>query len=100
MASQCLFYPLRSVIRCMAKAHLTVTPEAYEADLVWDEALFTELTTTFLQPSVQPLLASSYASRDEAAVIEGQLAQSLVNAYRRILKQRQDVQVQQLNALL
>ena len=54
------------MIRCVAKAHLTVTPEAYEADLVWDEALFTELTTTFLQPSVQPLLASAYGSRDEA----------------------------------
>ena len=100
MASQCLFYPLRSVIRCMAKAHLTVAPEAYESDLVWDEALFTELTSTFLHPSVQPLLASPCASRDEAAIVEGQLAQSLVNSYRRILQQRQDVRVQQLNALL
>ncbi|ESA32986.1 hypothetical protein N836_23265 [Leptolyngbya sp. Heron Island J] len=100
MASQNLFYPLRSVIRCVAKAHLTVTPEAYEADLVWDEALFTELTSTFLQPAVQPLLAAPCESRDEAALIEGQLAQSLVNAYRRILRQRQNTQVQQLNALL
>ncbi|MBT9316734.1 hypothetical protein IXB50_15005 [Leptothoe spongobia TAU-MAC 1115] len=100
MASQCLFYPLRSVIRCVAKAHLTVAPEAYEADLVWDEALFAELTTTFLQPSVQPLLASSYESRDEAAVVEGQLAKSLVNTYCRIMRQRQDARVQQLNALL
>lgn len=100
MASQCLFYPLRSVIRCMAKAHLTVTPEAYEADLAWDEALFTELTSTFLQPAVQPLLASSYESRDEAAMVEGQLATSLVQAYRRILQQRQDERVLQLNALL
>ncbi len=100
MASQCLFYPLRSVIRCVAKAHLTVTPEAYEADLVWDEALFTELTTTFLQPSVQPLLASAYGSRDEAEVVEGQLAKSLVNTYRQIIRQRQDTRVQQLNALL
>lgn len=100
MASQCLFYPLRSVIRCVAKAHLTVTPEAYEADLVWDEALFVELTATFLQPSVQPLLASPYESRDEAALVEGQLAQSLVNAYRRIMRQRQDEQVRLLNALL
>lgn len=100
MASQSLFYPLRSVIRCVAKAHLTVTPEAYETDLVWDEALFAELTSTFLQPTVQPLLTSSYQSRDEAALVEGQLAQSLVNTYRRILKQRQDARVQQLNALL
>ncbi|NEQ52877.1 MAG: hypothetical protein F6K11_22515 [Leptolyngbya sp. SIO3F4] len=100
MASQSLFYPLRSVIRCVAKAHLTVTPEAYEANLVWDEALFAELTTTFLQPSVQPLLASSYGSRDEASIVEGQLAQSLVNAYRRIIRQRQDERVRQLNALL
>lgn len=100
MASQCLFYPLRSVIRCVAKAHLTVTPEAYEANLVWDEALFTELTSTFLQPAVQPSLASPCESRDEAALVEGQLAQALVNAYRRIIQQRQDIQVQQLNALL
>ncbi|MEO0350768.1 MAG: hypothetical protein AAF282_12055 [Cyanobacteria bacterium P01_A01_bin.15] len=84
----------------MAKAHLTVTPEAYEADLAWDEALFTELTSTFLQPAVQPLLASSYESRDEAAMVEGQLATSLVQAYRRILQQRQDERVLQLNALL
>ena len=100
MASQSLFYPLRSVIRCVAKAHLTVTPEAYEEGLVWDEELFTELTSTFLQPSVQPLLASPYKSRDEAALVEGRLAQSLVNAYRHILQQRQDSRVQQLNALL
>ena len=100
MASQCLFYPLRSVIRCVAKAHQTVTPEAYEANLVWDEALFTELTSTFLQPAVQPSLASACESRDEAALVEGQLAQALVNAYRRIIQQRQDTQVQQLNALL
>lgn len=100
MASQCLFYPLRSVIRCVAKAHLTVTPEAYEAELAWDEALFIELTTTFLQPAVQPLLTSAYGSRDEAAVVEGQLAKSLVNTYRQIVRQRQDAQVQQLNALL
>ncbi len=100
MASQSLFYPLRSVIRCIAKAHLTVTPEAYEENLVWDEELFAELTSTFLQPDVQPLLTSPYASRDEAALVEGQLAQSLVNTYRRILQQRKDVRVQQLNALL
>ncbi|MBE9066036.1 hypothetical protein IQ260_05155 [Leptolyngbya cf. ectocarpi LEGE 11479] len=100
MESQSLFYPLRSVIRCVAKANLTVAPEAYEADLVWDEALFTELSSTFLQPTVQPLLASPCQSRDEATLVERQLATSLVDAYRRILKQRQDVQVQQLNALL
>ncbi len=100
MTSQHLFYPLRSVIRCVAKAHLAVTPEAYEADLVWDEVLFTELTSTFLQPAVQPLLATPYESRNEAALVERQLAQSLVNAYRHILQQRQDTRVQQLNALL
>ncbi|MEL6231901.1 MAG: hypothetical protein AAFX51_16925 [Cyanobacteria bacterium J06636_28] len=100
MASQCLFYPLRSVIRCVAKAHLTVTPEAYEADLAWDEALFTELATTFLQPAIQPLLASAYGSRDEASVVEGQLAKALVDTYRQIVRQRQDTRVQQLNALL
>ncbi|MEM1243150.1 MAG: hypothetical protein AAGI45_25235, partial [Cyanobacteria bacterium P01_H01_bin.26] len=59
-----------------------------------------ELTSTFLQPAVQPLLASSYESRDEAALVEGQLAKSLVQAYRRILQQRQDERVLQLNALL
>ena len=100
MASQCLFYPLRSVIRCVAKAHLAVIPEAYEEGLDWDEDLFTELISTFLQPDVQPLLASPYKSRDEAALVEEQLAQSLVNAYRRILRQRQDARVQRLNALL
>mgnify|MGYP001795453744 CR=1 FL=1 len=100
MDSQCIFYPLRSVIRCVAKAHLTVTPEAYESNLLWDEALFTELTCTFLQPAVQPLLASPCESRDQAALVEGQLAQSLVNTYRRIMQQRQDIQIQQLNALL
>lgn len=100
MESQSLFYPLRSVIRCVAKAHLTVAPEAYEADLVWDETLFAELSGTFLQPTVQPLLASPYQSRDEAALVEGQLAKSLVDAYRHILEQRQNVHIQQLNALL
>ena len=100
MASQRLFYPLRRVICCVAKAHLAATPEAYGADLIWDKALFTELTDTFLQPAVQPLLTSPYGSRDEAALVEGQLAQALVNAYRRIVQQRQDARVQKLNALL
>jgi hypothetical protein len=100
MAAKSLFYPLRSVICCLAKAYLTVTPEAYKDCLVWDEDLFTELTNTFLQPSVQSLLAVPYESRDEAALVEGQLAQSLVNAYRHILRQRKDARVQRLNALL
>lgn len=100
MASQSLFYPLRRVIRCVAKSNLTVAPKAYEEDLIWDEALFTELSSTFLQPTVQPLLALPCQSRDEATLVERQLANSLVHAYRRILKQRQDVRVQQLNALL
>lgn len=100
MESQYLFYPLRSVICCVAKAHLTVIPEACESDLFWDETLFNELAATCLQPAVQPMLASPYKSRDEAALVEGQLAQSLVNAYQRIMHQRQDKQIQQLNALL
>lgn len=82
----------------MAKAYLTVMID--DKDLVWDETLFTELTTTLLQPAVQPLLAAAHSSRDEAALVEGQLAKILVNTYRRILRQRQDERVQQLNALL
>ena len=82
----------------MAKTHLTVMVD--DIALVWDEALFTELTTTLLQPAVQPLLAVSYPSREEAALVERQLAKTLGNAYRRILRQRQDARVQQLNALL
>lgn len=100
MASQCMFYPLQGVIRCVAKNYLTVIPEAYEDELFWDEVLFAELTSTFLQPAMQPSLASPYASRDEAALVEGQLAQALVNTYRHILRQRQDARVQRLNSLL
>ncbi|WP_323363711.1 hypothetical protein [Leptothoe sp. PORK10 BA2] len=84
----------------MAKAHLTVISAECRDDLMWDEALFAALIATFLQSSVQPLLASPYESRDEAALVEGQLAQSLVNAYRRIMRQRQEQQVKLLNALL
>ena len=100
MESQCLFYPLRSVIRCIAKTRLTLTPEACESGLAWDEALFAELATTYLQPSVQPLLISGYSSRDEASSIEAEMAQSLVETYRNILKQRENEKIQQLNDLL
>ncbi len=100
MASQHLFYPLCSVIRYLAKAYLTATPEAFASALVWDETLFDELASTCLQPAVQPTLAASYPSRDEAAVVERQLAQSLVHVYRRIMYQRLDPQIRQLNALL
>lgn len=100
MASQHLFYPLRNVIRCVAKSHLTVVLDACETALRWDEALFADLSDTLLQPAVHPLLTAPYSSRDEAALVERQLAQSLANAYRRIVIQRQDRQIQQLNALL
>ncbi len=100
MESQFLFYPLRSVIRCIAKTNLTVTPEACESGFVWDEALFTELAATHLQPSVQPLLTLGYESREQASAIETEMAQDLVKTYRRILEQREDKQVQQLNCLL
>ena len=100
MASQCLFYPLRSVICCVAKAHLTVAPETYGASFGWDEALFTELVATLLQPMIHPSLMSGYQSRDAAAVAEGQLAKSIVDAYRRIMQQRQNERIQQLNTLL
>lgn len=100
MVSQPLFYPLHSVICCTAKAYLTTLPDAYESNLIWDEPLFIELADTLLQPTVQPLLLSSYGSRDEATVVEGQLAKALVNTYQRIQQQRQNKQIQQLNALL
>lgn len=100
MTSQSFFYPLSNVIRCIAKAYLVVTPEARKGNLVWDEALFTELTATFLHPDVQPLLTSPYTSRYAAALVEKQLAKSLVDDYCRILRQRQDTQVCQLNTLL
>lgn len=100
MESQCLFYPLRSVIRCIAKTNLTVTPEACESGLKWDEALFTELAATHLQPSLHPLLTSGYQSRNEASAIEAEMARALVKTYQHILKQRENEQVQQLNGLL
>lgn len=100
MASQCFFYPLHSVICCVAKAHLTVAPETYGTGCVWDEALFTELVTTLLQPTVNPVLMSGYESRDAATVAEGELVKSIVNAYRCIVKQRQSVRIRQLNTLL
>lgn len=99
MANQCLFYPLRSVICCVAKSHLTAAPEAYGASFGWDEALFAELMTTLLQPTIHPLLLSGHKSRHAAAVAEGQLAKSIVNAYRCIMQQRQNAKICQLNNL-
>ncbi|MEA5462739.1 hypothetical protein [Leptothoe sp. PORK10 BA2] len=100
MESQCLFYPLRSIIRCIAKTNLTITPEACESGLVWDEALFSELAATYLQPTVQPLLTSGYQSRNEASAIETEMATLLVKTYQHILKQRENEKVQYLNELL
>lgn len=100
MDSHCLFYPLRSIIRCIAKTNLTVTPEACESGLCWDETLFTELAATYLQPAVQPLLTSGYASREQASAVEAEMARALVKTYRHILEQRENEKVQRLNELL
>ncbi|MEM6251655.1 MAG: hypothetical protein AAF821_01925 [Cyanobacteria bacterium P01_D01_bin.156] len=100
MDSQYLHYPLRSVIRCIAKTNLTITPEACESGIAWDEALFTELSATYLQPTLQPSLTSGYRSRAEASTVEVEMAKSLVQTYRHILKQRENEKVQQLNELL
>ncbi|MBT9312968.1 hypothetical protein [Leptothoe kymatousa] len=100
MDSLCPFYPLRSVIRCIAKTNLTVTPEACSSGLIWDEALFTELAATYLKPSLQPALATGYRSRDEASAVESELADVLVKTYQHILEQRENEQVQLLNSLL
>ncbi|MGD1857961.1 MAG: hypothetical protein ACFB2W_27305 [Leptolyngbyaceae cyanobacterium] len=95
-----LFYPLPKVVCCQAKAYLSVLQQEHRLASKWDEALFTELSATLLQPSVQPLLTSACQSRDEAALVERQLVQHLVNTYRSILQQRQTLQIQRLNALL
>lgn len=100
MAAKCLFYPLHNVIRCVAKAHLAAAPEAYGSGLGWDESLFTELLATLLQPTIHPSLMSGHTSREAAAIAEGQLAKSIVNAYRRIMQQRQNERIRLLNTLL
>ncbi|MEM9804967.1 MAG: hypothetical protein AAF959_06780 [Cyanobacteria bacterium P01_D01_bin.56] len=99
MASQCIFYPLRGVIRCLAKSYLTVASET-GVYLVWDEPLFSGLSSIVLNPTLQPLLASPCSSRNEAVLIEDYLARLLANIYRRILRQRHEDTVQQLNSLL
>lgn len=94
-----MFYPLRGVIRCLAKSHLTVASET-GVYLAWDKELFSGLSATLLNPTLEPLLASAYPSRSEAALVEEQLAIALANTYRRIVRQRHQEKVQQLNTLL
>ncbi|MEO0868446.1 MAG: hypothetical protein AAFY17_08345 [Cyanobacteria bacterium J06642_11] len=99
MASPCMFYPLRGVIRCLAKSYLTVASDT-GVYLAWDKELFTGLSATLLNPTLEPLLASAYQSRGEAALVEEQLAMALADTYQRVVRHRHREQVQQLNALL
>ena len=99
MASQCMFYPLRGVIRCLAKSYLTVASET-GVYLVWDESFFSSLSATLLNPTLQPRLAIPYASRQDAVVVEEQFARLLANTYQRILLQYHSEKVQELKALL
>lgn len=100
MESPCCFYPLRSVIRCIAKESLTIAPESYKAGLRWDQTLFNDLAGTLLQTQTQPQLGIPCRSRQEAELVEKQLARILVSNYCQILEQQENEQVQRLNALL
>ncbi len=99
MTSECVFYPLRGVIRCLAKSYLASASDA-RVHLIWDATLFYGLSTILLNPTLQPLLTSPYPSRDEAVLIEEHLARLLADTYQRILRQRYEEKIRQLNALL
>ncbi|MBT9312967.1 hypothetical protein IXB28_12170 [Leptothoe kymatousa TAU-MAC 1615] len=68
--------------------------------LVWDKQLFARLSAALLNPTLQPLLILPCESRDEAALVEEYLARLLANTYQRMLRQRHEETVQQLNELL
>ena len=100
MESTGIFYPLRTLIRGMAKEQLTISSEAYVTQLCWDEKLFDDLAATFLNPNIKAILTSPCRSRESAHMIEESVAKELAEAYKHIIRQRDDELVQRLNALL
>jgi hypothetical protein len=93
--------PLRAVIRCKVKMHLTQA--AYAQQVVpdaWDEALLKEIATTWFRSEAYATMLQHCRSKREAAAIEDRVAAEIAAIYSQIVQQQENPLVQQLNDLL
>jgi hypothetical protein len=95
-----LIYPLRAVIRCKAKQQLMTNVDGAALAECLDENLFQELAITLFQSEGCQAIYQPYASREVASAVEDGIALELAAIYQRIMQQRQNPLVQDLNALL
>lgn len=65
-----------------------------------NETLLNEIASTTFQPNRHPELYRGYSTPEEAAIIEQHVAAELIATYERIIINRADEQIQQLNSLL
>jgi hypothetical protein len=92
-------YPMRSVIQCKAKMHLTAEhSESLPPPL--DEALLKEVATTMFESDRYRNLHHACRSQEEAAATEDQIAAEVAETYRQIKLQQQNPTIRRLNGLL
>lgn len=65
-----------------------------------DETLFAEIAATTFHQEQHPELYQSHSSRQDVTHIEEAIATEIVSTYKRILTNRADQRIQNLNALL
>ncbi|MEO1521019.1 MAG: hypothetical protein AAFU78_09580 [Cyanobacteria bacterium J06633_2] len=80
------------------KANVIVTGKGKNT-LALDEELFADITSTAFNADQHPELYRGSSSDQDAMQIEQAIAQEIVAAYQRILKNRTNETIQQLNAL-
>jgi hypothetical protein len=92
-------YPMRSVIRCKAKQQILIMGDS-NVMASPDENLFRELASTLFNSAYFQSLYRAYPSAQERCATEDQIAAELAAIYHHVMYQREQPQVQQLNALL
>jgi hypothetical protein len=65
-----------------------------------DDELFAEISSTAFHPERHPELYQPHASEESATDVERAIATEIVDTYKRILKNRSDRFIQDLNSLL
>jgi len=93
-------YPVRLFIRHKAQRQIAAALAASTPNPALDSQLFQDVVSTVLHPQAHPAIYESHPSRDQAEVVEDQVANAIATTYLRLWQRQQDAEIQKLNQLL